>query len=243
MSAAAVSVVGWGCALSALVALCLLRWRLDTRMALVAEASHELRGPLSAVRLGLATLIRDAGPESARHATALELELRRAGMALEDLAAAPSGRRTPDRAGPVDVADLLWEAGDVWGTVAAALGTEIQVSHPAEWWVVRADRLRLAQALGNLVSNAIEHGVAPVQLRARSHRGDTLRLEVVDAGTGLPGHLPPGSRGHIGRRGHGLAVAARVAHGCGGRLTSERCLEGHVMSLELPLLCRGFGDR
>ncbi|MBA2515700.1 MAG: hypothetical protein H0V22_00005, partial [Solirubrobacterales bacterium] len=63
MSALAVSLVGWGCALSALVALALLRWRLNTSMALVAEASHELRGPLSAVRLGLATLIRDAGPE------------------------------------------------------------------------------------------------------------------------------------------------------------------------------------
>src|SRR3954447_10864049 len=56
------------------------------RLVLVARASHELRGPLSAVQLGRGPL----SGEPARVA-AIELELARAGRALEDLAAAPAG--------------------------------------------------------------------------------------------------------------------------------------------------------
>ena len=63
-------------------------------VALVAEAAHELRAPLSAALLGLHGLVADAA--GARRVAAVELELRRAGLALEDLDAAPRGRRAPE---------------------------------------------------------------------------------------------------------------------------------------------------
>jgi signal transduction histidine kinase len=237
MNAVVWQLAGWACAASAVAVLGLMRWRTGSRLALVAEASHELRGPLTAVRLGLATLLRDASPERARHAAALDLELQRAGLALEDLAAAPTGRRAAERPGPVDVADLLAEAREAWGPVALAFGTSVEIDLPAEWWIVRADRVRLAQALGNLVANAVEHGGGtPVRLRARGTGPKRLCLEVVDGGAGLGAPLAAAPRGHAGRRGHGLAVAARVAEACGGRLTSRHGLEGHVMALELPVL-------
>lgn len=230
---AAWQLAGWACFAMAIGALAVVRRRIESRFALVAEASHELRGPLTAVQLGLSALVREAEPGGARRAAALDLELRRAGLALEDLAAAPEGRRAQSRVAPVDVADLLETAGEAWSSVATALGGSVVVEPPAEWWVVRGDRVRLAQALSNLVANAIEHGEAPVRLRARRADG-MLRLEVVDAGRGLPGRLP-GARSHTGRRGHGLGIAARVAEGCGGRLRSGRGPEGHVIALELPL--------
>src|SRR4051812_50217818 len=65
------------------------------RLVLVARASHELRGPLSAVQLGLGAL----SGEPARVA-AIELELARVGRALEDLAAAPAGRPPAGAARP-----------------------------------------------------------------------------------------------------------------------------------------------
>ena len=234
----ALALAGWLVALGAFAMLALWRARLGSRLALVAEASHELRGPLTAVQLGLAGLARDTLPAATRRrAASLDLELRRANRALADLAAAPEGRRAPDEVGPVDVADLLEEAGDAWAGVASAFGTRVVVEPPAEWWVVRADRVRLAQALGNLLANAVEHGAGPVTLRAR--RGESgLRIEVVDAGRGLPlgpAPVPP----HAGRRGHGLAVAARVAERCGGRLVAESLGGGlHVVALDLPELER-----
>ncbi len=230
---AAWQLAGWACFAMAVAALAVVRWRIESRFALVAEASHELRGPLTAVQLGLSALVREAEPDGARRAAALDLELRRAGLALEDLAAAPVGRRAAERLAPVDVADLLEDAGEAWAAVAAALGGSVEVERPEEWWVIRGDRVRLAQALSNLVANAIEHGEAPVRLRARRAQ-DALYLEVVDAGCGLPGRLPA-PRPHTGRRGHGLGIAARIAEGCGGRLRSACGPEGHVMALELPL--------
>ncbi len=225
---------GWACTAGSVATLALVRRNVGARMALVAEASHELRGPLTAVQLGLAGLARDAEPERARRAAALDLELRRAGLALEDLAAAPAGRRAPDRPGCVDVADLLEEALDAWAPVAAAFGATVTLAPCAEWWVVRADRVRLAQALGNLIANAIEHGRAPVRLGARRVDG-RVRLEVADAGTGPPLPREP-IRAHAGRRGHGLAVAARVAARAGGRLVSQSSADGLVMAIELPLV-------
>jgi len=229
---------GWACALAALCVLAVVRWRTGARLALVAEASHELRGPLTVVSLGLATLARDAEPERARRAAVLDLELRRAGLALDDLAAAPSGRRAPDCAGIVDVADLLDEVRDAWSPLAAAFGTRIEVVRPAEWWAVRADRVRLAQAVGNLVGNALEHGEGPVTLAAGPVAAVSGRLgvEVRDRGPGLPpGALARAGAAHASRRGHGLGVAARVAERSGGRLVSEERPAEHVMVLELPL--------
>src|SRR4051794_33511767 len=114
------------------------------RLVLVARASHELRNPLSAVQLGLAALT----GEPARVA-ALELELARAGRALEDLAAAPSGRRADSATRPVDLAAFVSEYEPAWRSLAAAFGSELRVE--ASGGVVLGDPLRLAQACSNLI--------------------------------------------------------------------------------------------
>ena len=72
-------------------------------MALAAQAAHELRGPLSAALLAV------DGLEPSARATAIELELRRAALAVDDLAAAPRGRRTPGRVSSFDLGELLAE--------------------------------------------------------------------------------------------------------------------------------------
>src|SRR3954451_1124169 len=79
------------------------------RLVLVARASNELRGPLSAVQLGLAALT----GEPARVA-AIDLELQRAGRALEDLAAARAGRRACGAARRVDLARLAADHEPTW---------------------------------------------------------------------------------------------------------------------------------
>src|SRR3954447_2325546 len=79
------------------------------RLVLVARASHELRGPLCAVQLGL------EGPQGeASRVAAIDLELQRAGRALEDLAAARSGGRARSRAERVDVGELAVALETTW---------------------------------------------------------------------------------------------------------------------------------
>jgi signal transduction histidine kinase len=102
--------------------------------------------------------------------------------------------------------------------------------------LVDGDRLRLAQACGNLVANAIEHGGGEVRVHARA-LGSAVRVEVTDAGPGLPAPvstLVAGARHRRGRRGHGLAVAAQVADRHGGRLATGPSPRGARLVLELP---------
>ncbi len=158
---------GWAVALAALCGAGVL-WRgQDRRLALVAEAAHELRGPLCAARLGLHAL-ESAGEPVAGRAAAVELELRRAGLALEDLQAAPRGRRTGERLEVLDAGALVTGVATGWSTIARSHGARLRIERAGGPALVRADRLRLAQALGNLVANAAEHGGGEVLVRVAS---------------------------------------------------------------------------
>src|SRR5689334_11845139 len=99
------------------VALIVLLWRAHSRLVLVARASHELRGPLCAAQLGLSTL----AAEPVRVA-AIDLELQRAGRALEDLTAARAGERGRSRARRVDVSELVRAHAPTWQALAESLG-------------------------------------------------------------------------------------------------------------------------
>jgi len=233
VTALVLAAAGWLAALGALGTVAVLRASAERRMALVAEAAHELRAPLSAALLGLHGVVADA--RGARRVAAVELELRRAGLALADLDAAPHGRRAPELAEPLDVRALLVEAVEGWRPLAGALGGELLFDATGPRLLVQADRLRLTQAVGNLVLNALEHGSGPVRVRAHATRAH-VRIEVRDQGPGLPEPvaLLAGDGLHAGRRGHGLAVAGRVVRRHGGRLLTAPVSSGACVVLELP---------
>jgi signal transduction histidine kinase len=202
---------------------------------LVARACHELRGPLTAAHLALhaGARHREAMPE---RLAAVERELERAGVALDDLAAARRGRRAADRDEPVDVGDLLSYQAATWRMVAGVFGCRLELVEPGPGATVRGDRLRLAQAVGNLLANALEHGTGRVELLARS-TGDRVRIEVADEGPGLPApvaDLTRRPRAGRGRRGRGLAIAADIADRHGGRLVAAPSSRGARVALELP---------
>jgi signal transduction histidine kinase len=98
----AATYAGWLAAGVAIAMWLVLHRALDERREAVARACHELRGPLAAARLGL-ELGRSAEPPSAAQLRAINLELGRAALALDDLSQAPSG-------GPLGPAprDLEW---------------------------------------------------------------------------------------------------------------------------------------
>jgi signal transduction histidine kinase len=222
------SALGWWLAAASTVVAAALLLRLRGLAALAARAGHEIRGPLCTALVGLERL---AGGEDAATVQAVALELRRAAFALDELAGTP---RTT-RAERVDLGDLLMDASAGWSALAGAHGARLAVDADGGL-VVRGERLRLAQACGNLVANAVEHGGGDVMVRARS-LGAAVRVEITDGGPGLPapvGALVAGARGRRGRRGHGLAVAADVAARHGGRLASGPSTGGARVVLELP---------
>ena len=230
---AALAVGGWAAALAAFAVAAAWRASAARRLALVAQAAHELRGPLGAALLGLHGVVADAAGR--RRVAAVELELRRAGLALADLDAAPQGRLSPDRAEAVDVGALLAEAVDAWRPLARAFATDLVIDDRAARVLVRADRLRLTQAVANLVLNALEHGAGPVRIRVHPS-GGRVRIEVRDHGPGLPAPIAAltGDAFHAARRGHGLAIAARAVHRHGGRLVTAPVSSGACVALELP---------
>ena len=228
---------GWLAAtIGAVVALTLL-WELRRRKEMVARACHELRGPLAAARLSLASMERRQEAPAERIA-GLELELRRAGLALDDFAAARSGRRMADRDEPVEVAELLEEQLASWRIVAGVFDSVLLLGHVLSGATVRGDRLRLAQAVSNLVANALEHAPGRVELTARCVGQRGVRIEVIDEGPGLPAavaDLTRRARAGRGRRGRGLAIAADIAERHGGRIVAAPAQRGARIGIELPL--------
>ncbi len=167
---------------------------------------------------------------AADRARALELELGRLRLSLEDLQAARRGRRARGRRAPLAVEETVRASTASWSEPARRAGCRLALDWQAGPVTLRADGRRLAQALGNLMANAIEHGGGRVRVRGRrTARG--VRVEVTDEGPGFGSSPAPDRRAGHGR---GLAVAALAAREAGGELQIESGPEGATVALELP---------
>ena len=239
---AAILASGWivaGCAFIA--ALLASRARAREHL-LVSRACHELRGPLAAARLGLEFCGRtgELPPATGR---AIDLELARAGLALDDLArnrCRPNATESPLEL--VDLADLLTDSVEAARAAAPDREIGLAISHGAGA-TFRGNRLRVAQATGNLLANAIEHGAGEIEVRL-GVRGGVARIEVLDRGAGLPAPVAELARRPSRRsRGHGLAIAVEIAASQGGRLFSGPTDSGARLVLELPLIAGAWHAR
>lgn len=205
----------------------------------VARASHELRGPLQAAMLGLSVVAR---PDVAvDHATrtrlvAVERELLRVTLAITDLEAAHGRARAQELVEDVDVTALLMAQVEAWRAAAQREGRALRLATASGRPLVRADARRIAQATGNLIVNALEHGAGTVTVRAQEH-GGRVRIEVADEGGGLPTsvqRLVARRRRPQDPRGRGLVIAAEIAQRHGGRLAAVPVSDGCRVVLELP---------
>jgi signal transduction histidine kinase len=212
-------------------------WHHRRDTARVARCAHELRGSLGALRLGLDLALARGGLTSERLG-ALDLQLARAAAALNEL----NGPAGPVALRPVPVAALLADAVASLEPLAAGRGADLRLTEAPDA-IVLGDRGRLAQAVGNLIANAIEHGGRTIWVGGRVGEGE-VRLEVRDDGPGLSGRRSRGGLRRvfgapvIGPHGHGLSISADVAAAHGGRLLSVPSGVGLRIVLELPLHAR-----
>ncbi|MEW1776302.1 HAMP domain-containing sensor histidine kinase [Streptomyces sp. NPDC086777] len=159
----------------------------EQRKAMVSDIAHELRSPLTNIR-GWLEVTRDGlvDPDPALLGSLHEeaLVLQRIIDDLQDLAAADAGTLRVHRE-PVRAADLVDQAAAAHRVAADAAGVTLLTDTDNGAWL-DADPVRMRQALGNLVSNAIRHTPAEgtVTLSAR-RAGDDVVLTVTDTGPGI----------------------------------------------------------
>lgn len=193
----------------------------DRERAFSARASHQLRTPLTRMRLALETGL--AGDEralrsAARHAVESADAL--AGT-IDDVLALAREENTGVRTSPANVVE---EIAAQWREDLARAGRRVAVRiEPAPDVAMATAALR--QAVAVLVDNAVRHGSGTVTLVVRDSF-DVVALDVVDEGTGPP--VDPGRDGSLG-----LGLALTLVERAGGRLVSERT-EGTRFTLLLP---------
>ena len=216
---------------------------LGRERAFSADASHQLRTPLTGLRLGLETAL-EQPPSTHKDAMLAAIgSVDRLERTIEDLLSL--ARDTGPHAEPLPVDQLVADWSGTWGPVLTADGRQLRVEVADDLPVSEASAAAVRQVVGVLLDNAAAHGVGTVTLAVRD-AGGALAVDVGDEGTEpvdpeqvfrrrrADGHRSGPGQGH----GIGLALARSLAEAEGGRLRLARPCPP-TFSLLLP--ARGDG--
>jgi signal transduction histidine kinase len=232
--------------------------RRETEMAqlksdFVANVSHDLKTPLSVIRMFGETLEMGRVREEAsrqEYYRVITRESERLSRLIDnvlDFSRIEGGRRTYERV-PTAVEPLVRDVLETFAHPLAQQGFKVDVDVAADLPEVALDPDAVGQALANLVDNALKYSADRKLLSVRAHRaGAHVAIAVRDEGIGIP----PAEQGRIfdkfyrvgrsetqGRRGSGvgLALVRHVAEAHGGRVTVEsRPGEGSCFTLWIPV--------
>lgn len=201
----------------------------------VANASHELKTPLTSI-LGFAETLEDEALPAERRAEFLTrirdnaVRMRRLVDDLLDLSRIESGAWRP-RLESVDLEAAVRQAwGEVLRREEAGVSLELETSDAPR---VRADRAALDQVLRNLLDNAVRYSPAGGHIRVRSHPlNGRVRLTVTDEGPGIPvsqrervferfWRVDPGRSRAEGGTGLGLSIVRHLVAAHGGSVGIE----------------------
>ncbi len=217
--------------------------------AFVADASHELRTPLTVIRGQLEVLAAQPAPsgEEVRRVEGLvQSEIARISRLVDDLLLLAKAEQTQFlRIEPIVLGPYVQE---LWDGMSLLAQRRFELG-PVPRGTLRADPDRLAQALRNLVGNAIDHTVAIdglVRMLVQQLPGGRIRFAVEDDGPGIPAvqrervfdrfYRTDTARDRAsGGTGLGLAIVSAIAEAHGGSAAAERSPEGGArMEIELP---------
>lgn len=218
-----------------------MRATVERERRFVDDASHELRTPLANLKAEL-----DLALRRARTAEELEAALRSASeetdrlvRLAEDLLvlARAKGARLPVRREDLDAGDLVRDIVGAFAGRASERGVSLE-HHAEDGLRGRVDPIRIRQAVGNLIDNALRHTPSSGRVSVSLARGDgDLTIAVADTGTGFsPAFVPrafePFSRDDPARArtdggaGLGLAIVRAIAEAHGGSVELRNRPEG-----------------
>jgi two-component system OmpR family sensor kinase len=211
----------------------------------VADASHELRSPLALLQSELEVALR--GP---RRVAGYERVLRLVSGEVAGLAqlsndllllARADEDELPLRPQRVEPRAILDSLSQRFGQRAASAGREISVAR-CDAGAVEIDRMRVEQALSNLIENALRHGAGPITLAARED-AETVEFAVGDGGRGISEAFAPHAFERFTREdaarsgsgaGLGLAIVDLVARAHGGTPLIRRNAGRFEVGISLP---------
>jgi heavy metal sensor kinase len=214
---------------------------------LVADASHELRSPLAAMRAELDVSLRtdELSPDARAVLESTREEVDALSRTVDDLLTLAAVDDALElRRERSDLASLAARVGGALQPLALARGVTIEQAGPAA--PVHADHARLAHAIRNVVENAIKFSPAGGTVRLTTGvDGATARLVIEDEGPGIPPELRErvfdrfyrvdASRTRAtGGSGLGLAITREIVEAHGGRVRAEGRMPGSAFVLELP---------
>ena len=218
-----------------------------------ADASHELKTPLTVLRAGVERAVTTAGLPQETLAV-LEETLQEVNRmtelvdALLTLARADEGR-APLHREPVDLRAIVEETTETGELLAEAAGVKMSVAMPPSPVVVSVDRSRIRQLLLNLVTNAVKYTPRGGYVKLALGQADgQVTLAVADTGIGIaPGDVPhifdrfwraDSARTRTGARpgtGLGLAISKWIAEAHGGTIeVQSRPGRGTTFTVTLP---------
>ena len=226
----------------------------QVRRDFVANVSHELRTPLSILRGYIETLLdnpKTSREELSRILGVMERHSKRLDLLAQDLLTlAQLESANPNlQLSHLDLPSFFGEVSRDWEKKLANKQLNVIVDVPPEFSTIRADRVRLQEALYNLLDNAVkysrEHG--EVRLMARRRDGE-IELSVSDNGTGIAKEDLPRvferfyradkarTAKNIRGTGLGLAIVKHIAQLHGGRVEAESELgKGTTIRVVLPV--------
>lgn len=203
----------------------------------VADASHELRTPLALLKTELEVALRrrrtrEELEQALRSASEETDRLTRLAEDLLLIARSDAGG-LPTRRERVPAAEVLDTVAERFAGVAGEHGRAVEVL-PPNGLLLDADPVRLEQALGNLVDNALAHGGGRVLLSAQAQEGQ-VELHVEDEGPGFPPEFIASAFDRFSRSpkartgrgsGLGLSIVELIARAHGGEVGARNRVSG-----------------
>lgn len=214
---------------------------------LSASVAHEIRNPLSAMRLKAENALASTDPARARGAIAAVLEqVARIDGLLSDLLGLTQAR--PPARAPADVAGLLEASARLHEDLAREQSVRLAVETDGlpSGVPVSIDAGQIARALDNLVLNALQHVPEGGLVRLAAARtvgagGARLLLTVSDTGPGVPAAIraqpfEPFATGRPDGTGLGLAIVREIARAHDGEVRLVESTVGATFEIDLPWL-------
>ena len=205
----------------------------------VANASHQLRTPLTGMKLRLESARdRIEDPELRAQLDAADLEVDRLSETVDRMLVMSKRIEQGDPT-HVDLADAAGRASARWQERATAKGVEVRIA--GEHAVGQGNPADLDQAIDNLIDNALAYGAGPLELETSTDAGQAM-LAVRDHGPGIPAgeqqrvteRFYRGKTAPSGGSGLGLAIARDLTERWGGSLL-VRDADGGGARIEIRL--------